>query len=371
VIGNAAESGFQSLGQEVSRKVVRRAAARDALQRTLLIHGPAGSGKGAFLDDLLALLFCTAAESADRPCNACRGCRDARSRSHPDLVIGSPELWREERGTGESIVAAARRWLLDGAGSPVASDRRVIVIDGVDRANEQAQNVLLKALEEPGPRQMFILVADEPGRLLPTIRSRSQLLRIGPVPRGQLSAWLVRHVRLPADEADLLARISSGLSGRAIGYARNPGLRSWRKKTQAELLGLLSSGRAERFSAVRDLLSDAGRQTAAVPAEAAEDGEPAARSSTAEQRQAALLVVSAWMDLARDLLVTAAGRPEQAPAAGLIDGVATAAARIEPAALQRFIGLLERVHDGLRQNAAPKLAMEVAMIAWPSLSSAR
>ena len=71
----------------------------------------------------------------------------------------------------------------------------MILIEGADRANEQAQNALLKALEEPSPRQMFVLVADEPGRLLPTIRSRAQLLRVGPVPKAELRDWLVEHER--------------------------------------------------------------------------------------------------------------------------------------------------------------------------------
>ena len=179
-------AGFQSPGQPQARAAALRAAQSGRLQRTLLVHGPAGAGKGAFTNDLLALLFCQAEDPTLRPCNACRGCRDARARTHPDLVVGGPDQWREERATGESIVAVARRWLLASAGSPILADQRVILIEGADRANEQAQNALLKALEEPLPRQMFVLVADEPGRLLPTIRSRAQPLRVGPVPKAEL-----------------------------------------------------------------------------------------------------------------------------------------------------------------------------------------
>src|SRR6185503_15076613 len=142
------QAGFLSLGQATSRTIAQRSAASGRLQRTLLVHGPAGSGKGAFVDDLLALLLCQAVDG-ERPCNACHGCRQARARTHPDLVIGSPERWREERSTGESIVAAARRWLAESAGAPIAGERRIVVVEGVDRANEQTQNALLKALEEP------------------------------------------------------------------------------------------------------------------------------------------------------------------------------------------------------------------------------
>jgi len=242
-----AQPGFLSLGQPVSRAIVQRSAARGRLQRTLLVHGPVGSGKGAFVDDLLALLFCEA--SADRrPCNACRGCREARARTHPDLVIGSPERWREGRSTGESIVAAARTWLAETAGAPIAGERRVVLVEGIDRANEQTQNALLKALEEPTGRHMFVLVADEPTRVLPTVRSRSQPLRVGAVPRAELVGWLVDHERLPIDQADDLARIAGGMPGTAIGYARNPSVVDWRRRTQRELLSLIPRGRADRFA---------------------------------------------------------------------------------------------------------------------------
>jgi len=359
-------AGFLSLGQATSRTIALRSAVRGRLQRTLLVHGPPGSGKGAFVDDLLALLLCQAVDG-ERPCNICPGCRQARAHTHPDLVIGSPERWREERSTGESIVAAARSWLAEGAGAPIAGERRVILIEGVDRANEQTQNALLKALEEPTVRHMFILVADEPTRVLPTIRSRSQSLRLGSVPRAELVAWLVDRERLPVDQADALARISGGMPGTAIGYARTPRLVDWRRRTQRELLGLLGRGRADRFSSVRDLLDDAGRigveQPSPSEAQMVEDG---ARPTGGAQREAALLIVDAWLGLARDLAVAAAGRPEIAAAAALDPDLPALAEQIGQAAIRDFIALLERIRDGLRQNAAPRLALEVAMLAWPT-----
>jgi DNA polymerase-3 subunit delta' len=361
------EPGFLSLGQPVARAAALRAAAGGRLQRTLLVHGPAGSGKGAFVDDLLALLFCTKGDLTARPCNACRGCRDARARAHPDLVIGSPESWRDNRSTGESIVAAARRWLLTAATSPIAGELRVVLIEGADRANEQIQNALLKALEEPAPRQMFVLTADEPTRLLPTIRSRSQPLRLGSVPQAELRAWLVDHERLPADLADALARISGGMAGRAVGYARSEALVAWRRRTQMELLTLLNRGRADRFGSVRELLDDTLRLglPPAEESEPAPDDEPA-RVAGSAQRAAALMIVDAWQALARDLLMTGAGRVELAAAAQLVGDLRAAAEDVARHQLIAFIALLERVADGLRANAAPRLALEMAMLAWPT-----
>jgi DNA polymerase III delta prime subunit len=358
------DGGFLSLGHMTARAAALRAAGGGRLQRTLLVHGPAGAGKGAFVDDLLALLFCTDPDVSSRPCNACRGCRDARGRRHPDLVVGSPERWRDDRSTGESIVSAARRWLLESAGAPVASEVRVVLVEGADRANEQIQNALLKALEEPSPRQMFILVADEPSRVLPTIRSRAQSLRIGSVPHGELVAWLVDRERLPADQADALARIAGGLPGRAIGFARNPALVDWRRRTQDQLLELLGRGRADRFGSVRDLLDEAGRL--GLTDEADDPSEGAQRPVPAVQRAAAQLIVDAWLGLTRDLLLTSVGRSDLAPSAQLVPGVRSAADRLSPAPLLAFVELLEQIAAGLYENAAPRLALEVAMLAWPT-----
>ncbi len=367
-----AASGFQSLGQATARRMALRSAERGELGRTLLVHGPSGAGKDAFVDDLLALVLCADADGARRPCNVCRGCRDARSRTHPDLVTGSPEAWRDARSTGESIVAAARRWLLGAAGAPVVAARRVVLIDGADRANEQTQNALLKVLEEPTDRHTFILVADEPRRILPTIRSRSRALRIGPVPRAELVAHLMDRMRLPADQAEALAALSGGLVGTAIGFVEEKGERlTWRRRVQMELLALLERGRADRFGSVRELLDGAstrGPAPAGAAADAVQDEGDGQRTAASAQREAGSLIVEAWMGITRDLLVASVGRADLAPSRELVDELERLARRIGPSPLVQMTVVLERIHEGLRQNAAPRLALEAAMLTWPMLA---
>jgi hypothetical protein len=369
VIQPAVSDGFLSVGQPTAKRMARRAVERRRTGRTLLVHGPSGSGKERFVDDLLALSFCTA--PARRPCNACRGCRDGRARTHPDLVVGSPEVWREQRSSGETIVAAARRWLLDAAGAPIIAERRVVLVDHADRAGEQIQNALLKSLEEPSDRHAFILVADEPAGLLPTIRSRCEPLRIGPVAREELTAHLMDVMRLPADQADALARLSNGMIGTATALVEQQGLLGWRRRVQAELLALLERGRADRFGAVRDLLDDTIRLVPAVPSQAEPD-EEGPRTPASTQRAAAALLVDTWLSLTRDLMVSAAGRPELAPSHELdAPQLGAIASRIGTGPLARMAKLLERIHDGLRENTAPRLALEAAMLAWPMLATHR
>jgi len=363
------EPGFRSLGQPSARRSALRAAGGGRLSRTFLVHGPTGSGKGAFVDDLLALLFCTAAADAEHPCNACDGCRRARARTHPDLVPGSPEAWRDLRGTGESIVGAARRWLGEAAGAPIAGERRVILIEGADRAGEAIQNTLLKVLEEPTDRHVFVLVAAEPSQLLPTIRSRCQPLRIGPVPRADLAGWLAGERRLEPDEAELLSRISEGFVGRALALAADPAARTWRLGLQRELLDLLSAGRAARLIRARELLDTAMARTR-PPADGdagPNPDEPETRTPTSLQRAGATAIVETWIALARDLLVTAGGRPEAAAALSAVPQIQGAAARLGTARLVEFLGVMERVHAGLADNASARLALDRAMLAWPEL----
>lgn len=371
MIATSAE-GFQSLGQATAQRIARQAAERGQLGRTMLVHGPAGADKNAFVDDLLALVFCADPQVPGRPCNRCRGCRDGRARTHPDLVVGSPEMWREARSTGESIVAAARRWLLTAAGAPVVADRRVVLIEGADRANEQTQNALLKVLEEPTDRHTFVLVADEPQHLLPTIRSRCRALRIGPVPRADLVAHLMDRMRLPADQAEVLAVLSGGLVGTAIGFVEEKGRRlDWHRRVQAELLALLERGRADRIGSVRDLLDVAVSMGSVAPAPAPAAGEgdgEGPRTPASAQRDGAILIVDVWLAVTRDLLVASVGRADLAPDRELDSELERLAVRIGPGPLREMSALLERIHEALRQNAAPRLALEAAMLRWPMVS---
>jgi DNA polymerase III subunit delta' len=364
VIETPRQAGFLSVGQPAARRIAMRAAS-DVATGTLLVHGPPGAGTEAFVEDVLAVHLCEAADPSARPCNACRGCRDARARTHPDLVAGSPEAWREARHTGESIVAAARRWLLEAAGAPIRAARRIVLVEGVDRAGEPIQNALLKALEEPGDRQRFILVAEEPANLLPTIRSRSRPLRIGPVSRAELTTYLMDAARLPRDLADSLAHLSNGLVGTALRLANDGDFVTWRRRVQGELIDLLGRGRADRFGSVRDLLEEATRRAVVTPERTGEDED--ARVPASAQRAGAFLLVEVWLALTRDLLVVAAGRPELAPGSELGAGLDGYRGRIAVGDLVRMARLLERILDGLGENAAPRLALETAMLAWPSV----
>ena len=109
--------------------------------------------------------------------------------------------------------------------TPAENGYRVVIIDGAEDMNKNAANALLKMLEEPPPRTVFLLVSHAPGRLLPTIRSRCRTLPLHPLRDDTLTALLTRHrPDLPPDEAAALLRIADGSIGRALRYAEEGGV---------------------------------------------------------------------------------------------------------------------------------------------------
>ena len=346
--------GFLSLGQPTARRIARRR----GVTATLLVHGPSGSGKEAFVDDLLALAFCTDADAGRRPCNACRGCRDARARSIPTCRGVTGALAGASLDGGDHRV---RRPPLAPGGSGRAGRglRRVVLIEHADGANEQVQNALLKALEEPTDRHTFILVADEPTRLLPTIRSRCQPLRIGPVPRAEL-------VRIPDGPPP-----PAGGPGRDAGAPRKwPCRHGDHVRRSPRPAGMAApcpvaapcASRPRQGGPVRRGGGPSGR---GGPSPGPRPGRP----RTTRRGRGRLARCSAprrpsrrsWLDLTRDLIVAA--RPRRAGAGDRARARAGApGARIGPAPWRTWHALLERIHDGLGENAAP---------AWRSSGDAR
>ena len=172
--------------------------------------GPAGVGKTTLADDIAAGLLCRFEDAAARPCGACRACRALAHGNHPDLhrlgptgagaVI--PIGGREERGVRDLV--------RDLALMPVEGGARVAIITAADRMTEDAQSAFLKTLEEPPAGTILILTAADEERLLPTIRSRTVRIRLGPVARPAVEAVLVDGGLADAPLAARLARLAVG-----------------------------------------------------------------------------------------------------------------------------------------------------------------
>ncbi len=402
---------------------------RSHVPHAILLVGPASVGKTTLALDLAAGLLCTAGEPSARPCRECRACRLVTDGNHPDLHRLAPEGAGRQIGIGEARhpePGTVRHLIGELALLPVEGGARVAIVEEAERMNEDAQNALLKTLEEPPAGTTIVLCATDEDRLLPTVRSRCARLRLGTVGPREIESALADRGLADAPTAARLARLAGGRPGLALAYANAPEAVVARGEIARTLVDLLSSGRATRLPMIRALAARAAEMTAALaaataagtahgadvtgrrgrrpgrgrtartagssvgdqapagasPSDDAEgeaagagtggDGEEAqarpgesgGRAPAAERRRAALALLDIWRDVARDVLVVARGGRSQVRDAGLLEEIESAARSVDVPACARFLERLELTARLVEANASPELALDVLVLAW-------
>ena len=176
------------------------------LPHAMLIDGSAGSGKGAFARLLAAAALCESA--GERPCGVCRACRLSAAGHHPDILLA---------GGGHTFSVDAVRALHPAlATGPNDGRYKIFLLAEVQNMTEQAQNALLKMLEEPPAYALFLLTCENRFRMLPTVRSRCTLFSLAAVSEDEAAAALcAADPKLGAEEARMAARMAGGLIGLA------------------------------------------------------------------------------------------------------------------------------------------------------------
>ena len=171
-----------------------------------LICGPEGSGKHTLANLMAAAAVC---RSADRPCCTCSDCRKVLAGLHPDVItVDDPE----KKTVSVDLVRQARA---DMYVRPNEAERKVYIFPRAQDMRTEAQNALLKVLEEPPAYGMFLLLSDAPEKLLPTIRSRCVELKLQELPDDALTEQASEHTArfcrayAAADQMELLATLTS------------------------------------------------------------------------------------------------------------------------------------------------------------------
>ena len=383
-----------------------------SVPHAVLLVGPASSGKTTLALDLAAALLCLDPDPTARPCRRCRGCRLVASGNHPDLHRLAPEGPGGQVRIGKATdpePGSIRHLIGELALLSVEGGARVAIIEQAHRINDDAQNALLKMLEEPPPGVTIVLCADEEECLLPTVRSRCVRVRLGPVAGREIERWLGELVAADAPSAARFARLASGCPGLALAYARAPDAARLRGEISRGLIDLLTAGRHERLTSVRALMSsaaaleaalDEGRKSVAGTGDAAGDGildgvttgtgrrrkkaaaaiqpggtnaegEPDAADSVApkvsasDRRAAASSLLAIWASLSRDLAVAALGGRRQLQDPELLEELAAVAPTIPVGALPAFLAKLAAVEVQIDENVNPELALDVLVLAWP------
>lgn len=151
-----------------------------------------------------------------RPCNQCRSCRQAMNGNHPDIIYVL-----HEKPNVISVDNIRQQVNGDIAIKPYSGNYKVYIIDEAEKMNVQAQNALLKTLEEPPEYAVILLLSTRAEAMLPTILSRCVLLNTKPVSEDLIKGYLMRKIQIPDYRASICASFARGNVGRAIELASN------------------------------------------------------------------------------------------------------------------------------------------------------
>lgn len=223
---------------------------RDALPHALLLCGPAGLGKRAFVQRFVRGLLCERAQDGEA-CGQCRSCLLLDAGTHPDVVTLGLGLRKDGTPRSEIVVEQIRDLSARLAMNSQFGGWQVALVDPADAMNAAAANALLKTLEEPAARTMLILVADAPWRLPQTIRSRCQRIAFNLPPPEQALAWLEGQGVAQARQA---LEAALGNPGLALAWAQAGALE--RRAEVRRDLAALAAGRGQVAEMARRWLDD-------------------------------------------------------------------------------------------------------------------
>jgi DNA polymerase-3 subunit delta' len=378
----AALLGQQQVADEL-RAAARAAAAVVAgrpagtLAQAWLFTGPPGSGRS-----VAARAFAAALQCPDAGCGRCRACRSVLAGSHPDVDLIVPEGLHLTIRDAREIVARAAR-------APSLGRFQVTVIEDVDRMEERTSNTLLRAIEEPPPRGLFLLCAPSALDLVPTIRSRCRLVRLRLPATESVAAYLTAEEGVDPALAAFAARAAAGHVGRARRLAHDAAARRRRREVLDTVHGLTAvpaslaaaarlveaaaeeaaAQSAERDGAEAEVLATAlgaepGGRRPRGTAESFRELERAQRSRATRARRDAL--DRALGDLAlflRDVLAEQLGaRDVEANCPDVSDRVRAVAAAGTPETTLRRLEALAAARSAIEANVAPLLAVERVML---------
>lgn len=324
------------LGHRPTLALLARALDRGTLPPCLIFSGPEGVGKRAVALAVAQAINCQNAhrlsDFAIDACGTCPSCSRIARGMHPDVQTIAP-------GESGSIkIDEIREILRQVAFRPFEARRRVVIVDAAEALGREAQNALLKTLEEPPPGSMIILVTAQPGVLLDTVRSRCPAVRFGPLDVADLTRWLMTYEKLGEAQARSVAAVSGG----SLAVAR-------------DAAGAASGAEAYRSAAQRVLERVADARDARDRLDATREITGKGRGTGASEREALGHHLHALAALLRDVSVVAADADRSAVAnVDLMPALEALAPAFDRDRSIEAFAAIGRALEALDYNASPK-----------------
>ncbi|MCW3095314.1 MAG: polymerase delta prime subunit [Chthonomonadaceae bacterium] len=358
------------VGQEAAVSALRKALEGGTLPGAYLFLGAPGVGKGTLARAFAQAVACTNPRlSPFDACGECESCRRMEAGTQPEIITVQPagdqmqiwQFWDRDNRPTRGVLSHTLNY------APSIGAKRVYIIERADTLNEAAANSLLKVLEEPPPYALFVLLAPHAARVLPTIASRSQMIRVNAMTRQELTAYLQERIGVEPERATMLAAYSEGRIGQAVQLARSPNAVEEIAKVLDFAEGLAQAPRVRALRLAEQMRKLSGQIKAllgeepAANADAAgseEDDAPTGKEKTGRRQLAAIfdLLVVFYRDL---LTLRVGGSPESVINSDRVRRLTQLAQAGEPERWMRCLNALLLARRRLDANANIALVTEV------------
>lgn len=330
---------WQVIGQSRIISLFTHGLGTGTLSHAYLFIGPPHVGKMTLALQMAQALNC---ESSERPCLECTSCQKINAMNHADVqVINLAQT--DDAVEAKSIGISQIKELQHSANlPPFEGKQRVYIIDGAELMSTEAANCLLKTLEEP-PEGVTIFLLTTNDRLLPTtVVSRCQRIELPPLSKEDISESLIENNGIEPQKARLLAGLSHGCPGWAISAAQDDSLLLHLKGELDRIIDITQANCEERFAYIAPL---------------------AARFS--QDRNSVYEVLDIWLDFWHDLMLVKLGCRDMITYIDRSDELIELAEGYRIDEINDYIHKIREAADQLRQNANPRLSLEILMLDIP------
>ncbi len=331
---------WQVIGQARAVSLLKHSLESGTLSHAYLLVGPQHIGKMTLALNLAQALNCQAVE---KPCLECASCKKIAAGAHSDVQVISLD-YDEEADIERKLISVEQidGILHDASLPPFEGNNKVFIIDGAELLSIGAANRLLKTLEEPEAKVIFILLAVNENRLLKTVVSRCQRIELQPMALAEETKALIEKIKVNPERARLLAGLSHGCLGWAITAAGDEKILEQRNETLDQIIRVIKGDYEERFSYVARLAA-----------------------GFSQNRQAVYDTLDRWLDYWRDLMLVKLNCADMITNIDRKDEFVKMAGTYSLSRIRNYLKSIESAALQLKQNVNARLALEVLMLDLP------
>jgi DNA polymerase III subunit delta' len=330
---------WQVIGQTKAVSLLQHSVERGTVSHAYLFVGPAHAGKMKLALTLAQALNCPEAKP---PCGECPTCRKIETGKHSDIQIIVMNGEGSEENRAKISVEQIEELQHSASLPPFEGKHKVFIIDGAEFLSIGAANRLLKTLEEPVGKVVFILLTVDDKLLPATVVSRCQRLELFQVPAGQIETALKTNLGIEPEKARLLSRLARGCPGWAISASRDDTLLQRHAEWLDKLIETRTGDSEERFAYANQLANQFSPN----------------RSLVYER-------LDLWLEWWRDILLMKTGLVDSITNVNRIEDLRILADGLSIGQIRSFIRSIQSAGEQLRQNANAKLVFEILMMDIP------